>query len=59
MTLKNFEDCDMSKLNDDISTGLTEVEKRLPSVHQSGIEREERTKDGVDGVSQPFLSCVP
>lgn len=29
MTLRNFEDRDMSKLNDDISTGLTEVEKRL------------------------------
>lgn len=29
MTVKNFEDRDMSQLNDDISTGLTEVEKRL------------------------------
>lgn len=29
MTVKNFEDRDMSKLNDDISSGLTEVEKRL------------------------------
>lgn len=29
MTVKHFEDCDMSQLNDDISTGLTEVEKRL------------------------------
>ncbi|KAL0153989.1 hypothetical protein M9458_050746, partial [Cirrhinus mrigala] len=29
MTVKNFEDRDMSQLNDDISSGLTEVEKRL------------------------------
>jgi len=29
MTVKNFEGRDMSQLNDDISTGLTEVEKRL------------------------------
>lgn len=29
MTVKNFEDRDMSKLNDDISSELTEVEKRL------------------------------
>ncbi|XP_073714013.1 uncharacterized protein [Misgurnus anguillicaudatus] len=29
MTVKNFQDRDMSQLNDDISTGLTEVEKRL------------------------------
>ncbi|XP_041938735.1 uncharacterized protein LOC121700097 isoform X6 [Alosa sapidissima] len=29
MTVNNFEDRDVSQLNDDISTGLTEVEKRL------------------------------
>ncbi|KAL1246784.1 hypothetical protein QQF64_034846 [Cirrhinus molitorella] len=29
MTVKNFEDRGMSQLNDDISTGLTEIEKRL------------------------------
>ncbi|XP_062385759.1 uncharacterized protein LOC134072896 isoform X1 [Sardina pilchardus] len=29
MTVKNVEDRDMSQLNDDISTGLTEVERRL------------------------------
>ncbi len=45
MTVKHFDDRDMSQLNDDISTGLTEVEKRLcKQFARVELRGEKRTK---------------